>query len=404
LESYSATIDYLYRQLPVFHRVGAAAYKPGLDNTLKLLELLGHPQQGLKFVHVAGTNGKGSTSHLIASVLQSAGYQTGLYTSPHLLDFRERIRVQGSMIPQEAVVRFVEQYRDRWESIAPSFFELTVALCFWYMKETKPDVVVLEVGMGGRLDSTNVITPEVSVITNIGMDHQQYLGDTIEKIAVEKAGIVKKNVPVVLGAMRAEAKKVIEELAERAGSACIDAAQVHAPPAPLHGAYQEENRRTAAAALRQLSDLGWSVSEENIEHGFIHVVEQTGLQGRWQTIQESPRVIVDVGHNEDGLRWIVKQLNETPHRRLHWVLGVVNDKDVSAMLSLMPKSAIYYFCKADIPRGLSVSELHQRAAEFDLRGEAYPSVRSAYDAALHSANKDDLVFIGGSFFTVAEVL
>ena len=401
---YESALQYLYQQLPVFHRVGAAAYKPGLDNTFRLLELLGNPQHELRYVHVAGTNGKGSTSHLIASSLQSADYSVGLYTSPHLVDFRERIRFNGQMIPREAVVQFVQTFSEAWKPIQPSFFELTVAMCFWYLREVKPDIVVLEVGMGGRLDSTNVIQPELCVITNIGLDHQQYLGDTIEKIAAEKAGIIKPQIPVVLGAMLPAARHVIHQWANQNGSPWIDASECEAPPSPLAGSYQGENRKTAAAALRQLRKQGWNVQEEHIVDGFAKVMLQTGIQGRWQTLHDSPRVIVDVGHNEDGLRWIVRQLSETPHQRLHWVLGVVNDKDLAAMLSLLPQTAIYYFCKADIPRGLPASELHRDAALIGLQGEVYPSVRTAYDAALHAAGQDDLVFVGGSFFTVAEVL
>jgi dihydrofolate synthase/folylpolyglutamate synthase len=391
----------------MFHRVGPAAYKPGLDNTWALLELVGNPQIGLKTVHIAGTNGKGSTSHMIAAVLQLAGYKTGLYTSPHLKDFRERIRINGVMIPEEEVVAFVNEYHEAWQDIHPSFFEITVAMCFWYFKRAGIDIAVIETGLGGRLDSTNVIEPEVSVITNIGYDHMNLLGDTIEKIAAEKAGIIKPNMPVVLGAMREEAREVMIQTALRYQAPMIDASHIPSafvPGGALKGHYQIENRATAFMALRSLAALGWDVSEKHIAQGFEQVAELTGLLGRWQKLNDKPLAIADVAHNEDGISVVLRQIGETPHKRLHFVLGLVGDKDVTRVLKLLPRNANYYFCKADIPRGLDAEMLKEQASEFQLRGESYSSVKQAYETACGAANDDDLVFVGGSVFTVAEVL
>jgi dihydrofolate synthase/folylpolyglutamate synthase len=405
--TYSQTLDYLYSQLPMFHRVGPAAYKPGLDNTWALLELVGNPHEELKTVHIAGTNGKGSTSHMIASALQLAGYKTGLYTSPHLKDFRERIRINGVMIPEGEVVTFVERYHEAWQVIQPSFFEITVALCFWYFKREGVDIAVIETGLGGRLDSTNVIVPEVSVITNIGYDHMNLLGDTIEKIAAEKAGIIKNGTPVVLGAMREEARLVMEETAKRMNAPLLDSSLLShraIPISALKGLYQNENRATAFLALKTLNVLGWRLTENHIAEGFERVVELTGLLGRWQQLKEHPLVIADVAHNEDGIHAVLEQIKQTPHQHLHFVLGLVGDKDVTRVLKMLPQYATYYFCKADIPRGLDAQLLQDQAMNFQLTGSAYLSVRQAYEAACGAAVEDDLVFIGGSVFTVAEVL
>ena len=391
----------------MFHRVGPAAYKPGLDNTWALLKLVGNPHEGLKTVHIAGTNGKGSTSHMIAAALQVAGYKTGLYTSPHLKDFRERIRINGAMIPEDAVAEFVNQYHEAWQSIQPSFFEITVAMCFWYFKRAGIDIAVIETGLGGRLDSTNVIVPEVSVITNIGYDHMNLLGDTIEKIAGEKAGIIKSKKPVVIGAMRRDAREVMIQTALQQNAPMIDAALISStliPGGELQGHYQIENRATAFMALRTLVALGWRVNDEHIAQGFRQVVKLTGLLGRWQKLNDSPLTIADVAHNEDGIRTVLEQLHQIPHKQLHFVLGLVGDKDVARVLKLLPQQATYYFCKADIPRGLDAELLKQQASDFQLRGESYSSVKQAYESASTAANDDDLVFVGGSVFTVAEVL
>lgn len=405
--NYSEVLEYLYSQLPMFHRVGAAAYKPGLDNTYALMKLIGNPEKGLRYVHVAGTNGKGSTSHAIASVLQEAGYKTGLCTSPHLKDLRERIRINGVMITEEAVVEFVTKYKDRWEALSPSFFEITIALSFWYLQREKVDIAVLETGLGGRLDSTNIIVPEVSVITNIGLDHVQFLGNTIEKIAFEKAGIIKQDIPVVIGKMRTQAKAVIEEVAYEKNSLLIDSTLLNDDELPafeLKGNYQSENRKTAYAALQVLGQSGWSISQKNITDGFASITKNTNLLGRWQVLNEHPLTIADVAHNEDGINRVVEQLKETPYAHLHFVIGVVNDKDVSAILSLLPKDATYYFCKADIPRGLEAITIQKQAIEFNLNGDVHKSVSAAYEAAKKAAQPNDIVFVGGSVFTVAEVL
>ncbi|MBX7051093.1 MAG: bifunctional folylpolyglutamate synthase/dihydrofolate synthase [Flavobacteriales bacterium] len=403
--NYQEVLEYMFAQLPMYHRIGPAAYKPGLDNTINLLREVGDPHIGLRCVHVAGTNGKGSTSHLIASVLQEAGFKTGLYTSPHLKDFRERIRINGNMISEDDVVFFVEYYRNAWEQIKPSFFEITVALCFWYFKKEKTDFAIIETGLGGRLDSTNVIEPEISVITNIGFDHMNLLGNTIEKIASEKAGIIKKNVPVVLGKMRAEAKEVMLNKAQEECAPLIDSdLNTDALPfVPLAGLYQQENSRTAWCAIKTLQNK-FGISDKNITDGFRNIVSNTNLMGRWQTLQDSPKVIADVGHNEDGIRFITSQLQATAFRHLHMVIGFAADKDLEHILSLLPKDATYYFCKANIPRGLDAKLLADEARKFNLMGDVYASVSEAFNTAKQNANPEDLVFVGGSFFTVAEVL
>jgi dihydrofolate synthase / folylpolyglutamate synthase len=405
--TYDQTLQYLFSQLPMFHRIGPAAYKPGLDNTIALLHLVGNPHLGIKTVHIAGTNGKGSTSHLIASALQEAGFKTGLYTSPHLKDFRERIRINGVMIPENEVMVFVEQYKDHWQNIQPSFFEITVALCFWYFKKMNLDIAVIETGLGGRLDSTNVIIPEVSVITNIGFDHMNLLGDTIEKIASEKAGIIKSETSVVLGPMRSAAREVMLSTAASKNANVVDASLLsldETPSSSLKGKYQEENRRTAYATLKCLQQKFPQISEDHIARGFINVTENTGLLGRWQLLGENPLIIADVGHNEDGMRMILDQVSQTPHSTIHFVIGMVNDKDIVKILSMLPTQAKYYFCKADIPRGLDATLLKNEAENFQLIGDVYPSVKDAFSAAKQKANKSDLILIAGSVFTVAEVI
>jgi dihydrofolate synthase / folylpolyglutamate synthase len=406
--NYDEVIEYLYSQLPMFHRIGPAAYKPGLDNTIALLDLVGNPQNQLRTVHVAGTNGKGSTSHMIASALQEAGYKVGLYTSPHLKDFRERIKINGQMISREAVTEFVELYKENWDQIEPSFFEITVALCFWYFEKEKTDIAVIEVGLGGRLDSTNVIFPEVSVITNIGMDHINLLGDTIEKIAAEKAGIIKINVPVVLGKMRPEARQIMQEFADHDQTTISDSAKMDmsiVPPCELKGNYQEENRATAFAALEILrKEKKWHINDIHIQNGFSRIFANTGLMGRWQILGQEPLIVADVAHNEDGILSILNQIATISFKQLHFVLGLVGDKDVDRVLRLLPQHAVYYFCKANIPRGLDAAELKERAGHFHLKGEYYSSVTEALNSAKENAASGDMVFVGGSVFTVAEVV
>ena len=334
--SYSEVLQWLYSQLPMYQRVGKAAYKADLSTTQKLMALGGNPENKIKALHVAGTNGKGSVSHLCASVLQEAGYKVGLYTSPHLKDFRERIKVNGEMIPETMVMQFVEHYEESFKDIQPSFFEMTVLLAFEYFVYSNVDIAVVEVGMGGRLDSTNVLTPEVSVITNIGMDHQQFLGDTIEAIAAEKAGIIKNEVPVVLGAMKEEAFRKIESIAiaNQSNLKSTEKEQFDAPVSQLKGHYQRENERTAWLALYELKQKGWPIEKQHVERGFERVVDNTGLLGRWQTISESPKTIADCGHNEDGIAAILEALKEETFEELHIVIGLVSDKDLDKVLSM----------------------------------------------------------------------
>lgn len=390
----------------MFHRVGPAAYKPGLDTILALSDAMGNPHSRLRFVHVAGTNGKGSTSHLIASVLQEAGYRTGLYTSPHLVDFRERIRVNGAMIAKEEVIYFVENYKDHVEHLSPSFFEWTQALALWHFEKEKCDIIVLETGLGGRLDSTNIVTPEVSVITNIGLDHTHLLGNTIEEIAFEKAGIIKSGIPVVIGETSQAAQAILMAKANERSARIRFAAEVTEPipESPLLGIYQKQNTRTAQAALQCLQEIGWAISKQHTELGFRKVITNTGLMGRWQILGERPLCVADVAHNEDGIRMIVRQFQSIPHEKLHFVLGMVNDKDIGNIVRLLPKEASYYFCKANIPRGLDAALLANQAREAGLSGEVFPSVKAAFLAAKEKASDKDMVFIGGSFFTVGEVL
>jgi dihydrofolate synthase/folylpolyglutamate synthase len=404
---YGEALDFLYSQLPMFQRVGAAAYKPGLENTRQLCAWLGNPERKLRTVHIAGTNGKGSVSHLLASVFQEAGYKAGLYTSPHLKDFRERIRINGEMISEEAVITFVEAFQ-AWpdKEIKPSFFELTMSMAFRYFETEQTDIAIIETGMGGRLDSTNVIIPDLSVITNVSLDHQQFLGNTIEAIASEKAGIIKPGVPVVLGAMRREAEAVMRKKAAECGSAVFLSGEPGPafPPTPLHGAFQEENRNTAFAAVIALRQSGWQLNEASIRNGFLNVKRNTGLRGRWEVLSEKPLLIADVGHNEDGIRAVVNELAKLEYRNLHVVFGVSADKDLSSILGILPLAARYYFCKPNMPRGREASQLREEALRFGLMGNTYPSVAMALQAAISEASEEDIVFVGGSFFVVAEVL
>ncbi len=403
---YPETLAYLYERLPMFSRLGKAAYKADLSNTHALMELTGHPERGLKCVHLAGTNGKGSTANMIASVLQEAGYRTGLHTSPHLKDFRERFRINGEMIPQEAVTAFVERYHSAFEPVEASFFEWGVALALNWFREEHTDIAVIECGLGGRLDSTNVVTPEVSIITNIGWDHMDLLGDTLEKIAAEKAGIIKPGIPVVIGEAEGTIAEVFRKRAKEVG-APIHFTEQQAPMPyllDLPGPHQQRNARTALEALRELQKQGWTISEEHITAGLAKVQANTGFSGRWQTIGEHPLTIVDIGHNADGLKIVMDMLERTPHDQLLIVLGTVNDKDIERMLALLPKWATYFFCKADIPRGLEALKLVELAAGQGLRGRAWPSVKEALAAARQAAQGKDLVLVTGSAFVVAEAV
>jgi dihydrofolate synthase/folylpolyglutamate synthase len=390
----------------MYQRVGKAAYKADLSNTIKLLDYLNNPHQSFKTIHVAGTNGKGSTSHMLASVLQEAGFKVGLYTSPHLKDFRERIKVNGRMIAKPTVTAFVKKNKQFFEVNELSFFEMTVGLAFNFFKKEAVDIAIIEVGLGGRLDSTNVITPEVSVITNIGFDHMQFLGDTISKIATEKAGIIKHNIPVIIGETVPESKLVFDEIAKKNDALIFFAETCDASnyETDLLGDYQEFNKKTVLMTLNVLKKRGWKVSEKAIVKGLKNTIQNTGLLGRWQVLQNNPKVICDTAHNPDGLKVALNQLSNEKHLQLHIVLGTLNDKDLSTILYLFPVNAIYYFCKPDVPRGLNAKTLENKAMPFGLFGEVYLSVKMAYKNALHNATENDVIFIGGSTFTVAEVL
>ncbi len=396
----------MYSQLPMFQRIGPAAYKADLSNTIELCKLLGNPENAFRSVHVAGTNGKGSVSHMIASVLQEAGYKTGLYTSPHLKDFRERIRINGAMIPEEKVVDFISAHKQGFTGIGLSFFEMTVGMAFDYFSKEKVDIAVVETGMGGRLDSTNVLTPLLSVITNIGYDHTQFLGDTLKKIAGEKAAIIKSGIPAIIGETQEEVKDVFIDRAKKIGSPLSFADQGNYPGIEpcLAGDWQKRNLKTALAAIIALSKARFNISEDQIRSGIENTLSNTGLLGRWQILQNKPLAICDIGHNRDGVREVLKMIDQTPHQTLHFVLGLVADKNAEAVLELLPESATYYFCKADIPRGMDVHELKEQASKYHLSGKSYKSVKEAYQAALGNANESDLVFVGGSTFVVAEIL
>jgi len=435
--SYQETIDFLFSQLPMYQRTGAAAYKANLNNTLNLCSLLGNPEADMPAVHVAGTNGKGSVSHMIASVLMEQGYKTGLYTSPHLLDFRERITVNGEKISEEGVINFVQQYQQDFIPIKPSFFELTFAMALYWFQLQKTDVVVFETGMGGRLDSTNVVKPIVSVITNIGHDHMQFLGDTLEKVAAEKAGIIKPGVPVVIGLKQPETTHVYLAAAEvnkapilfseehilvtpnekisypennhiAQRSYTIDSEELRLPEhisTPLIGLYQQHNIRTALAALSIINNTRFSISTSSIKEGINKVITNTGLRGRWETIQNQPLVVCDTGHNKEGLLEVRKMIDTMHYQNLHIVMGVVNDKDCTQILGSFPADASFYFCKANIPRGLDAEILRQTALALGIEGVAYnEGVGSAIKAALANAKPQDMVFIGGSTFIVADAL
>ncbi|MDR2906818.1 MAG: bifunctional folylpolyglutamate synthase/dihydrofolate synthase [Bacteroidales bacterium] len=405
--TYKETTDYLFSQLPMYQRIGASAYKENLDNTIQLLAALNNPERTFKTIHVAGTNGKGSTSHMLASILQTAGYKTGLHTSPHLKDFRERIKINGVCIPKQQVMDFVEQNRMLFETIQPSFFEMSVGMTFDYFAKEKVDIAIIEVGMGGRLDSTNVISPLLSIITNISKDHTQFLGDTLDKIAREKGGIIKPKTPVVIGETNELTAPIFTEIAQRNQSEIVFADKLNNPYpdliCDLKGIYQQKNIRTVLAAIAQLQ-THFHLSEEAIRKGFANVIKNTGLMGRWQILSENPLTVCDTGHNEDGIKQVLKQISLTPHHKLHAVFGVVNDKDVTKILSLLPKDATYYFCRANLPRALDANELHAQAKPFGLQGEAFSTVGEALDAAKKSAKPDDLIWVGGSTFVVAEVV
>ncbi|MBL6873723.1 MAG: bifunctional folylpolyglutamate synthase/dihydrofolate synthase [Flavobacteriales bacterium] len=401
--TYQKCIDWLFRQLPMYQRTGSVAYKADIGNIVLACQKLGNPQNTFKSVHIAGTNGKGSTSHMLASVYQEAGYKTGLYTSPHLKDFRERIRVNDRMISQVEVIEFVKSNKKWFAEIGMSFFEMTVAMAFYHFSKEKVDIAIIETGLGGRLDSTNIINPELSIITNIGLDHTNLLGDTIEKIAVEKAGIIKENTPVVIGRNQKETLPIFTKIAQEKNAPLISS-EPSTLKTDLLGKYQCENISTAHTSIKALTKIGWNISDKNIIEGFLNVQKNTSLTGRWTILHNSPLVVCDTGHNVDSIKQIIQQIKETPHQQLHFVLGMVSDKSIDDILTLLPKNATYYFCKANIPRALDQNELEKIASKHSLKGTAFTSVNDAFSSAKSKANKTDLIFIGGSTFTVAEIL
>ena len=423
--TYQETIDYLFNSTPLFQNVGKDAYKEGLENTHLLDKHFGHPHRQFKTIHVAGTNGKGSCSHTLAAILQSAGYKVGLYTSPHLVDFRERIRINGTPVSEAYVIDFVENHRAFFEPLHPSFFELTTAMAFNYFAEQQVDVAVIEVGLGGRLDCTNIIRPDLCVITNISFDHVQFLGDTLAKIASEKAGIIKEGIPVVIGETTPETKPVFAEKAEEVkapihfaeeeqflldsslneqGKRIYQTKEYADLEGELGGLCQIKNTNTLLSAIRILQDSGYNINDTHVREGFAHVCSLTGLMGRWQKILETPVAYCDTGHNKAGIQYIVEQLSRQTYRQLHIVMGMVNDKDISGVLAMLPKDAIYYFTKASVSRALNENEVKRLAGEAGLEGNTYPSVKDAFEAAQASAHPDDFIFIGGSTFIVADLL
>ena len=392
----------------MYQRDGSAAYKSDLTNTVKLCDSLDNPERKFKSIHIAGTNGKGSTAHMLSSVFQEAGYRTGLYTSPHLKDFRERIKINGQMIPEQDVVEFVKNNKPFFKKNSLSFFEMTVGLAFDYFAHREVDIAIVETGLGGRLDSTNVIKPILSVITNIGLDHTKFLGDTLEEIAVEKAGIIKKNIPVVVGETQIKAiSDVFKDVSREKDVELYFADSLEWLPVykcDLNGKYQIKNTNTAIAAIKVLQLQGEPITDDNIMNGLLNVVYNTGLHGRWQKLLENPLVICDTAHNKEGLEIVMEQVREQKYKELHIVIGMVNDKNIESALSLFPKDAKYYFCQANIPRALDISELYNIAKAMGLNGEMHKSVREAYADALEFASEEDFIYIGGSTFVVAEVV
>ena len=404
--NYNETLDFMFSQLPMFQRVGKAAYKADLSNTIELLQTLNNPEKDFKSIHIAGTNGKGSTSHILASIFQEAGYKTGLYTSPHLIDFRERIKINGEMIDESAVVEFIENISSAIDLIHPSFFELTMAMAFKHFSDMKVDIAIVETGLGGRLDSTNVIDPELSIITNIGMDHMQFLGNDRLSIAREKGGIIKDKTAIIIGQADQELKELFSSMAKKKSAAITFAEDEEKTefPSDLKGYYQKYNIQTAIVALNELKKANWKFTQEEIENGIKNVVKNTGLMGRWQIIGNSPKIICDTAHNKEGLLIVIDQLLKEKYDRLHIIFGLVNDKNEKEILKLFPKKANYYFTQASVPRKLNVDVLEKEATAISLEGNAYLTVMEAFEAARTEASQNDLIFIGGSTFIVADLL
>ncbi|NQV76342.1 MAG: bifunctional folylpolyglutamate synthase/dihydrofolate synthase [Bacteroidetes bacterium] len=435
--NYSETLHYLYSSLPMFSSHGKGAIKPGLQNTIKFCQELGNPHEKFKSVHVGGTNGKGSTSHMLAAILQKAGYKTGLYTSPHLRDFRERIRINGEMIAEMEVIQFVEAHQQYIEKLEPSFFEVTVALAFEYFSANQVEVAIIEVGLGGRLDSTNMIHPELCVISNIGYDHMNILGNSLNEIAFEKAGIIKHNVPVIISQRQDEVEDIFINKAFEMNSGLTFASdewdifrsqtQINSSgflnleirqkinidnpifsfdslELDLTGSYQLKNLASVLSAVKHLRVKGYQIDDQDVLSALRQVKKLTGLMGRWHTLNYNPLIICDTGHNEDGIREVMKNINLTPHKDLYMVIGMLEDKDISKILSLLPQRAFYYFCQPNIPRAKPANDLQLEAAKFGLTGAFYPTVQAAFDEAKKNAGNNDLIFIGGSTFVVAEII
>ena len=403
--NYSEAINYIFQKLPIFQRSGSIAYKKDIGNITKACEILKNPHHKFKSIHIAGTNGKGSTAHMIASILYESKYKVGLYTSPHLKDFRERIKINGKQISKNYVINFIKKNLSVFEHVKMSFFEMTVALAFDYFAKKKVDIAIIETGLGGRLDSTNIITPELSVITNISLDHTNLLGDSIEKIAYEKAGIIKKNVPVILGRKQEKIKEIFEVKAQKNNTSVNYAKKTKFEIfSDLEGSYQKENIRTSIATIKELKNKGWIIKDKDIVSGLKKSVINTGFRGRWEILEKSPLTICDTAHNEEGIKNVVKQISKTKYKNLHFILGMVNDKNICKILSLLPKNARYYFCKPSIERGLNEEILQQKSAKFNLNGKCFKNVKLALLSAKKNANKEDVIFISGSTFLVAEIL
>jgi len=402
--NYSQTINYLFSRLPMYQRQGSKAYKINLDNIINGVKYLKNPHKKFKSIHIAGTNGKGSTAHMLSSVLQESKYKVGLYTSPHLKDFRERIKINNKMISKKYVVDFIGRNKIIFDQLKLSFFELTVLLAFEYFSKKKVDIAIIECGLGGRLDSTNIIKPEISIITNISLDHTDLLGDSIEKIAIEKAGIIKPNTPVIIGKSQMSIRKTFNTIAQKNNSKIIYAIKNNRYETDLKGSWQKENINTSLTALNELKLNGWKIDNKSIKNGLLNIVKNTSLLGRWQIINTNPKTICDTGHNADGIQAVCNELKKIKYEKLHFIFGTVADKNLNSILPLLPKKAIYYFCNANIERAMNAKLLKQKSLKYNLNGKSYPTVIDAVRSAQNSASKNDLIFIGGSTFVVAEAI